>query len=99
MAQFLMLAYDGTDADAPARRRAARQAHFEHIKPMVDKREICAGGAILDDNGTMIGSALFVEFPAAPSWTHGLSESPTSSRRCGKELKSNRSVWRCSTVG
>jgi uncharacterized protein len=64
MAQFLMLAYDGTDAEAPARRRAARQAHFAHIQPMVERREICAAGAILDDNGTMIGSALFVEFPS-----------------------------------
>jgi uncharacterized protein YciI len=74
MAQFLMLAYDGTDADAPARRRAARPAHFENIKPMVEKKEICAGGAILDDKGTMIGSALFVEFPdraALDAWLEG----------------------------
>jgi len=30
---FFLLAYDGTDADAPARRKSARGAHFEGIKP------------------------------------------------------------------
>jgi uncharacterized protein len=63
MAQFLVLAYDGTDADAAARRRAARPAHFEGIRPMAEKREILAAGAILDDEGSMIGSVLFTEFP------------------------------------
>src|SRR5262249_41597420 len=33
---FFLLAYDGTDADAPARRKSARGAHFEGIKPMVE---------------------------------------------------------------
>ncbi len=62
MAQFLVLAYDGTDADAAARRRAARPAHFDGIKPMVARGEIRAAGAILDDAGKMVGSALFMEF-------------------------------------
>ena len=62
MAQCLVLAYDGADADAPDRRRAARPAHFEGIRPMAEKREILAAGAILDDEGTMIGSVLFMEF-------------------------------------
>ena len=63
MAQFLVLAYDGTDAEAPARRKAARPAHFEGIKSMVAKGEIVTAGAILDDAGAMIGSAVFAEFP------------------------------------
>jgi hypothetical protein len=44
MAQFLVLAYDGTDAGAGERRRAARPGHFEGIKPMVAKGEIVHGG-------------------------------------------------------
>ena len=63
MPQFFVLAYDGTDAEAPARRRAARAAHLEQIRPMVEKGELRAAGAILDDHGTMVGSALFMEFP------------------------------------
>jgi uncharacterized protein len=64
MAQFLVLAYDGTDAGAAERRKAARPGHFEGIKSMVEKGEIVYGGAILDDAGKMIGSAVFVEFPS-----------------------------------
>lgn len=62
MPQFLVLAYDGTDTDAAARRKAARPAHFEGIKSMVERGELRAAGAILDDAGTMIGSAIFAEF-------------------------------------
>jgi uncharacterized protein len=64
MAHFLILAYDGTDAEAAARRQAARPAHFEGIKPMVEKGEMMLGGAILDDSGKMIGSTVIVEFPS-----------------------------------
>jgi uncharacterized protein YciI len=64
MAQFLLLAYDGTDDSAKARRAAVRPAHFEGIKPMVAKGELRAAGAILDDAGKMIGSAVMAEFPS-----------------------------------
>jgi len=36
MAQFLVLAYDGTDADALARRQATRGAHLESVRPMAE---------------------------------------------------------------
>lgn len=62
MPQFLVLAYDGTDAEAPARRRAVRPAHFAGIPEMVEKGEIVSAGAMLDDAGTMIGSIVFTEF-------------------------------------
>ncbi len=62
MPQFLVIAYDGTDADAPARRLAARPAHLEGVKPMVVSGEMIVGGAILDEAGGMIGSATVVEF-------------------------------------
>lgn len=62
MPQFLVLAYDGTDAGAAGRRQAARPAHFEGIKPMVERGELRSAGAILDEAGTMIGSAIFAEF-------------------------------------
>jgi uncharacterized protein YciI len=62
MAQFLLLAYDGTDEGAAARRRAVRPAHFEGIKPLVARGELRAAGAILDEAGRMIGSAVMAEF-------------------------------------
>jgi uncharacterized protein YciI len=62
MPQFLVTARDGDDPEAPARRQAAREAHLAHIAPMVARGEIVAGGAILDENGTMRGSAVIVDF-------------------------------------
>ncbi|HLZ02915.1 MAG TPA: YciI family protein [Bradyrhizobium sp.] len=61
--QFLVLAYDGTDKDAKARRQAVRPAHFAGIGPMVECGELRAAGAILDDAGDMIGSVIFADFP------------------------------------
>jgi len=62
MPHYLVLAYDGTDADAMNRRMAARPAHFEGIKPMLERGEVVSGGALLDDDGKMIGSAMMVNF-------------------------------------
>jgi uncharacterized protein YciI len=62
MPQFLVIAYDGTDPEAPARRLAARPGHLEGVKPMVASGEMIVGGAILDEAGAMIGSATVVEF-------------------------------------
>jgi uncharacterized protein len=61
--QFLVLAYDGSDNDAKTRRQAVRSAHLAGIKPMVEQGELRAAGAILDDAGNMVGSAIFAEFP------------------------------------
>ncbi|MEK0084329.1 YciI family protein [Benzoatithermus flavus] len=63
MPQFLVIAHDGTDPEAPARRQAARPAHLAFIRPMVERGEIVAGGAILDEAGVMTGSAVIVDFP------------------------------------
>lgn len=60
--QFLLLAYDGTDKDAKARRSKVRPVHFAGIKPMVARGELRAAGAILDDAGDMIGSLVLAEF-------------------------------------
>jgi len=62
MVQFVVIAYDGTDAGALDRRMAARPAHLENVKPMVEAGQLLAGGAILDDAGRMIGSVTICDF-------------------------------------
>lgn len=61
--QFLVIARDGTDDEAPARRRAVRPTHLAAIQPLVDAGNVLVGGAILSEDGEMIGSMLLVEFP------------------------------------
>jgi uncharacterized protein YciI len=51
------IAFDGTDADAPARRQAAREAHIARMQPVAADGTLAIGGAILDEAGQrMIGS-------------------------------------------
>jgi uncharacterized protein YciI len=71
MPQFLVIAHDGDDAEAPARRQAARDAHLAGVRPMVERGEIVAGGAILDEAGAMVGSAVILDLPdraAVDAW-------------------------------
>ena len=60
--QFVLTAYDGTDAEAPARRAAARPAHLEHAAELEATGQLIAGGALLNDAGDMIGSTIYMEF-------------------------------------
>ena len=63
MPQYVIIAYDGTDAAALDRRMAARPAHLANVSPMVEAGSLKAGGAILDDAGRMIGSVSIADFP------------------------------------
>jgi uncharacterized protein YciI len=74
--QFVVTAWDGTDADAPARRLEVRPSHLEGIRPLVQRGNILVGGAILDDAGTMIGSVLLTDFDTREDLDAWLSHDP-----------------------
>lgn len=61
--QFLLVAFDGTDTGALDRRMKARPEHLERVALMKKSGEFLLGGAILDDEGKMIGSMIVYEFP------------------------------------
>jgi hypothetical protein len=61
--QFLLIAHDGTDADARNRRAKVRPEHLRKIKVLKDNGEFLFGGAILDNSGNMIGSMILYEMP------------------------------------
>jgi uncharacterized protein len=61
MPQFLVTIYDGNDAEAPARRVAARPAHLEGLKGNVGSGRLVFGGPIFDDAQKPIGSFLLAE--------------------------------------
>lgn len=60
--QFVLIAYDGTDKDALARRMAVREAHLQLGKEMHDAGKWLYAAGILDDGGKMIGSMIVCEF-------------------------------------
>jgi len=59
--QFLVIAYDGTDAGALERRLAVREKHLDDARGLRDSGVLSVGGALLDDADTMIGSAMIME--------------------------------------
>lgn len=60
--QYLILAYDGTDPGALNRRLAVRPRHLEVARAMADAGTLREGGALLDEEGRMVGSMAIVEF-------------------------------------
>lgn len=74
--QFLILAYDGTDADAITRRMQAREAHLAHVVNYKAKGHLKMGAALLDAGGKMIGSTLIVDFPTREAMEAWLDSDP-----------------------
>lgn len=74
--QFLLLAYDGTDAGALQRRMNVREDHFRRISLLKKAGEFLFGGAILDEGGKMIGSMIVYDFPDMQSLEERLKDEP-----------------------
>ncbi len=68
----VIIAMDGTDAEAEARRLAVRPKHFDRIKPEAEAGTVLLGGAILDaPEGRMVGSLVITAIAdpiAAKQW-------------------------------
>ena len=62
--QFVVTALDYTDADALNRRMGNREQHLAVVRKLIMDGHFLSGGAILNDDGRMIGSTLHMEFPA-----------------------------------
>ena len=74
--QFLLLAYDGTDPEALQRRLNVREEHLKRISLLKKSGEFLLGGAILDNNGKMIGSMIVYDFPDRQSLEERLKDEP-----------------------
>ena len=60
--QFILTGRDGKDSEAINRRMAVREMHLASVIELKSQGNVIWGGAILDDNGTMIGSVIVYEF-------------------------------------
>lgn len=76
MQHFFVTAFDGNDAEAGARRQAARSAHLERIKQVVENRQLLAGGAILSEDGAMVGSSFIAAFENREALEEWIAEDP-----------------------
>ncbi|MEN0052777.1 MAG: YciI family protein [Mucilaginibacter sp.] len=62
MKQYLITGYDYTDAEALQRRMNIRPHHLDGAKAMKANGNFIIGGAILNDEGNMIGSTMILQF-------------------------------------
>jgi uncharacterized protein len=74
--QFLLIAYDGTDPEAVQRRLKVREDHLGKIEYLKKAGEFLFGGAILDENGKMIGSMIVYDFPDRQALDERLKDEP-----------------------
>lgn len=74
--QFLIIARDGKDEHAAARRQAARPAHLAMSEEAHARHEQLFGVALLDDHGQMRGSMMVVEFPSRAELDAWLAQEP-----------------------
>lgn len=74
--QFLLIAYDGTGPDAYDRRMESRPEHLEKIAAVKKAGEFVCGGAILNDDGRMIGSMILYEVPDRAALDERLKNEP-----------------------
>jgi uncharacterized protein YciI len=62
MNQYLVTAYDYTDTDALQRRMNVRPHHLDGAKELKKNGNYVLGGAMLNEEGKMIGSVMILQF-------------------------------------
>lgn len=62
MQQYIMHAWDATDENALERRMSVRPAHFDNARKLKANGNFVIGGAMLSDEGKMIGSTMVLQF-------------------------------------
>jgi uncharacterized protein YciI len=85
--QFILLAYDGTDPGAPDRRLKVRPGHLDKIKELKISGEFIFGGAILNDEGKMIGSMIVYECPDRATLDEKLKNEPYITEGVWKKIE------------
>jgi len=85
--QFILMGYDGTDEGALERRMAVRGEHLGKIDLLKKSGEFLFGGAILNDEGKMIGSVIVYEFPDRAALDNKLNDEPYFTNGVWKKIE------------
>ena len=62
MKQYLITGYDHTDPEALERRMSVREQHLQQVRKLKQSGNHILGGALLNDQGMMIGSTMVMQF-------------------------------------
>ncbi len=91
--QFLVVGLDGDDEGAMDRRLAVREAHIALGDELLKSGNMWYGAAILDDDGKMKGSALFMDFPSEKELQEWLDREPYVTGEVWKSVQ----IHKCNT--
>jgi len=90
--QFIITAYDFEDDDAINRRESIRQLHLEGIEKMVMLGTFLSGGAILNNDGKMIGSSAHVEFDDRSQVEQWIAQDPYTTGKVWEKVTINEGM-------
>jgi uncharacterized protein len=76
MNQYLITAYDRTNDNALDHRMNVRPYHLEGVKKMKETGNFIIGGAILNDDGKMIGSTMILQFEDSQELQNWMNSEP-----------------------
>jgi uncharacterized protein len=85
--QFLLVAFDSTDEEALVRRMRVREDHLKKISVLKHENKFICGGAILDDDGKMVGSMIVYDFPDRQSLDTALMNEPYFTDEVWKKIE------------
>lgn len=74
--QFAIIAYDGDDHEAQNRRIAVRDQHIALSDRLLSSGNGLFGGAILDNDGRMIGTIKIVQFETEEAFQDYMASEP-----------------------
>lgn len=73
MRHFWVTARDGRDEGAPARRAAAKDEHVAGVEALLEQGNFLFGGALLDEQDSIVGSVLVMRFEDQDAFDEWLS--------------------------
>ncbi|MES2519847.1 MAG: YciI family protein [Bacteroidota bacterium] len=76
MKQYLITAYDGNGENALEHRMNVRPFHLEGAKKLKENGDFIIGGAMLNEEGKMIGSTMILQFEEESQLQHWIDNEP-----------------------
>lgn len=87
--QFLVKAMDYSDAEAIDRRMQHRDKHLAGVREMIASGSFLSGGAILNNEGKMIGSTLHLKFESREALQNHLDSDPYIAGKVWENIEIN----------
>ncbi|MBC7850046.1 MAG: hypothetical protein H7Y31_09920 [Chitinophagaceae bacterium] len=87
MLQFVIIARDGNDEQALDRRKEIRPRHLAGARILKDNNNFLFGGAMLDEDGNMRGSVMFVQFETKAEFDNWYANEPYINGNVWQEIE------------